>query len=151
VRSSPVVPSSCLHWSAFVRVPLAVHRLNADVQVWVSVCSSTFPRTPFQPAFSEFPLASASMGSTPGLSKPRFFHSSFAINPFSIRQPRYPLASSRHSSSFFPRWLRRHRRYDEIKCLHSASWSRGKEPRSGLAGNQSMHVEYKGDTYGVGL
>ena len=45
-------------------------------------------------------------------SKPRFFHSSCAIRPFSIRQERYALASCLHCSLFFPGglWTFRHRR-----------------------------------------
>lgn len=70
---------------------------------------------------------------------PKLRISSTIINPFSILHCRYALLSMRHSSAFSNRAAFRQDRYRAICGLHSASWSSGKEPFSGL-GNVSAGI-----------
>jgi hypothetical protein len=81
--------------------------------------------------FLPFPTSSVTVWPS---AYPKFFISSGAIKPLSMRQFRYPLLSSLHSGELTPRAVFRHRKYCFIIGWHSASWSRGKEPRAGGLG-----------------
>jgi hypothetical protein len=92
---------------------------------------SKIPSSPRSHFFLPFPTSSVTVCPSP---YPKFFISSCAIKPLSMRQFRYPLLSSLHSGELTPRAVFRHRRYCFIKGWHSASWSRGKEPFAGGLG-----------------
>lgn len=64
------------------------------------------------------------------LASPRFLHSSRSISPLVIRQSRYCLLMTLHGVDSLE-FLRKQAMYSIICSLHSPSWSKGKEPRSG--------------------
>jgi hypothetical protein len=95
-----------------------------------SIKSQMIPPNPYH-FFLPFPTSSVTVWPS---AYPKFFISSGAISPLSMRQFRYPLLSSLHSGELTPRAVFKHRRYCFIIGWHSASWSRGKEPRAGGLG-----------------